>query len=200
MSPAWRACEKPPGSGPRGGENDAPRRGKVAGEESLASWATPRAGGSALQLPWRGAHALSGRGGCPIPRKGVTAPSPRQTVREWAGPRRHPSARSGLAPSSLLSDRAEEHLDGRRGGGKFLAKVGTWGLTEALLPDGALSGGGPGVGGPRGRVGRGKGFRGEQIRDQGFNFLPASLPCSFIQHRSDLCWALEYSKHVVGVQ
>lgn len=64
---AWRACEKLPGSGPRGGENDAPQRGKVDGEESLESWATPRAGGSALQLPEEGRTPSRGAEAAPLP-------------------------------------------------------------------------------------------------------------------------------------
>lgn len=63
------ACEKPPGSGPRGGENDAPQRGRVPGEESLSVLGNSMAGPTPLTTPQppprtasarRGAHAYLG--------------------------------------------------------------------------------------------------------------------------------------------
>lgn len=30
------------------------------------------------------------------------------------------------------------------------------------------------------------------------SYFPASLPCSFIQHRTELCWALAHHRHTVS--
>lgn len=52
------------GSRTRGWENDTPQRGGSPGRSHLASWATPRAGGSLLVLPAEGCMPFWGCGGC----------------------------------------------------------------------------------------------------------------------------------------
>lgn len=170
--------------GTQGGENDAPQKGRVPGEESPRVLGNPEAGvppppPHALELPQRGARPLGG-GGCRAPREGVTAPRPAQaagggspgatTLRSWDW---HP------VPSAVTA------VDGPQDGGRegsFLAKVEVGGGGRGhwcQLGPSRARGGGPGPW-----------FFPSRLP----SCLPTSLPCSFIQCRSGS------AGHIVGAQ
>lgn len=119
-----RACEKPPGSGPRVGRMTRPRRGGSPGRSHPGSWATLRPG-SPHPHPThsscrRGAPALRGAEAAGL--RARESPPLAQRRRLGAGLRAPHPPKLGLAPSSLSSDSVDEPQDGGREG-SFLAKV-----------------------------------------------------------------------------
>lgn len=92
-----RACEKPPGSGPRVGRMTRPRRGGSPGRSHPGSWATLRPG-SPRPHPThsscrRGAHALWGAEAAGL--RGRESPPLAPRRRLGAGPRAPPPSEAG---------------------------------------------------------------------------------------------------------
>lgn len=177
------------GVGPRGGENDAPQRGTVLGEESPRVLGNSLGRGPSARAAGRGAHALPGCGGCSAPGEGVTASRPRREAR-GAGPRAPPLRDAGTAPGCVPSVR--EMMDPQTvGEGEFFPAEEEVGKVEVGRGTAARWSPPRSGGGPRPWVSP---FLSAFLASS----FPASLPGSFIQHRSDLCWALAHNRRTVS--
>lgn len=106
LVPAWLRRGKPLGSGPRGGESDAPQRGGSPGRSHPEPWATPGAGGINTEV---GARALRGCDRSWVP--ATESPARARGRREGAGPP-GPPFRTPAPTSSSLSGRVDALRDG----------------------------------------------------------------------------------------
>lgn len=156
------------GVGTRGGENDAPQRGRVPGRSHPASWATPPAGGSVLELRAEGCMPSWG-----VKAAWHTARDHHRTPQRARGraPGRRPAARCQTTPSSVPMTQSMNCSVAAEGAifwprWKWECGGGNGGSAASCSPLG------PGVSGILGFFSLSA-------------CLPASLPYSFIQPTSD---------------
>lgn len=118
------------GVGTGGGENDAPQRGRVPGEEPPGLLGNSAGRGLCARAARGGVHALLGCEGCLAHCEGSP---PHTTGCERAAPGRRPAARCQTTPSSVPDDTVDGLQRGCRGS-NFLAEVevGMWGWKRGL--------------------------------------------------------------------